>query len=93
LAPPSARSGSTHGAAPLAIATRENAAVTSVRRCLRLFSAAKIESVSSLPASSSTAEIAAKDDRRSLTSLIEKVLADYLTERGYLPGKPAGKRK
>jgi hypothetical protein len=45
------------------------------------------------PVLKDAAEIAAKDDRRSLTSLIEKVLADYLTERGYLPGKPAGKRK
>jgi hypothetical protein len=45
------------------------------------------------PVLKDAAEIAAKDDRRSLTWLIEKVLADYLTERGYLPGKPAGKRK
>jgi predicted HicB family RNase H-like nuclease len=38
---------------------------------------------------------AAKDERRSLTSLIENVLEAYLSERGYLPssGKPAGKRK
>jgi hypothetical protein len=36
---------------------------------------------------------AAKDERRSLTSLIENVLEQYLTERGYLPSKPAGKRK
>ena len=31
------------------------------------------------------AEKAAADDHRSLTSLIEKLLADYLRERGYLP--------
>lgn len=38
---------------------------------------------------------AAKDERRSLTSLIENVLETYLKDRGYLPskGKPAGKRK
>ncbi len=31
------------------------------------------------------AERAATDDRRSVTSLIEKLLAEYLRERGYLP--------
>jgi predicted HicB family RNase H-like nuclease len=36
---------------------------------------------------------AAKDERRSLTSLIENVLEQYLTERGYLPSKAAGKRR
>jgi hypothetical protein len=30
------------------------------------------------------AEIAAADDRRSLTSLVEKLLIDYLRKRGYL---------
>jgi hypothetical protein len=29
-------------------------------------------------------EEAARDDRRSMTSLAEKVLADWLTEKGYL---------
>jgi hypothetical protein len=31
------------------------------------------------------AEKAAADDHRSLTSLIEKLLADYLRKKGYLP--------
>ena len=31
------------------------------------------------------AEKAAADDRRSLTSLIEKLLAEYLRKKGYLP--------
>ena len=31
------------------------------------------------------AEKAASDDHRSLTSLIEKLLADYLRKKGYLP--------
>jgi hypothetical protein len=31
------------------------------------------------------AERAASDDRRSLTTLIEKLLADYLRKKGYLP--------
>jgi hypothetical protein len=30
------------------------------------------------------AEKAAADDRRSLTTLVEKLLADYLRKRGYL---------
>ncbi len=30
------------------------------------------------------AETAAADDRRSLTSLVEKLLIDYLRKRGYL---------
>jgi hypothetical protein len=33
------------------------------------------------------AKQAAADDHRSLASLIEKVLADYLRKRGYLKGK------
>jgi hypothetical protein len=37
------------------------------------------------PALKQAADKAAADDRRSLTSLIEKLLADYLRERGYLP--------
>jgi len=41
------------------------------------------------------AERAAKDDHRTLTSLIEKLLSDHLRAGGYLPidGKPPGKRK
>jgi len=31
------------------------------------------------------AERAAADDRRSLTTLVEKLLADYLRKNGYLP--------
>jgi hypothetical protein len=31
------------------------------------------------------ADKAAADDHRSLTSLIEKLLSDYLKRRGYLP--------
>jgi hypothetical protein len=31
------------------------------------------------------AEKAAEDDHRSLSSLLEKVLADYLRKKGYLP--------
>ena len=37
------------------------------------------------PSLKAAADRAAADDRRSLTSLIEKLLADYLRERGYLP--------
>ena len=37
------------------------------------------------PALKDAAERAAADDHRSLTSLIEKLLSDYLRERGYLP--------
>ena len=39
------------------------------------------------------AERAAAKDRRSLTSLIEKLLDDHLREAGEPIGKPAGKRK
>jgi hypothetical protein len=39
-------------------------------------------------------EQAAKDDHRTLTSLIEKLLTDHLKQIGRVPGgKPAGKRK
>ena len=38
-------------------------------------------------------EKAAADDRRSLTALIDKLLADYLRERGYLPPDADGKGK
>lgn len=31
------------------------------------------------------AEKAASDDQRSLTSLVEKLLADHLKDKGYLP--------
>lgn len=37
------------------------------------------------PSLKAAAERAAADDRRSLTGLIEKLLTDYLRERGYLP--------
>ena len=37
------------------------------------------------PAIKAAAEKAAADDRRSLTSLIEKLLSDYLKKKGYLP--------
>jgi hypothetical protein len=41
------------------------------------------------PTLKAAAEKAAADDQRSLTSLIEKLLADYLRAHGYL--KPAKK--
>jgi hypothetical protein len=37
------------------------------------------------PLLKAAAEKAAGDDQRSLTSLIEKLLTDYLRKRGYLP--------
>jgi hypothetical protein len=37
------------------------------------------------PALKRAAEKAAADDRRSLTSLIEKLLSDYLKKKGHLP--------
>jgi len=37
------------------------------------------------PSMKAAAEKAASDDERSLTSLIEKLLADYLRKKGYLP--------
>ena len=37
------------------------------------------------PALKQAADKAAADDRRSLTNLIENLLADHLQERGYLP--------
>ena len=39
------------------------------------------------PSLKQAADRAAADDRRSLTSLIEKLLDDYLRQRGYLPGR------
>lgn len=42
------------------------------------------------PGLKEAAEQAAADDHRSLTSLVEKLLADYLRERGYLPKPQAG---
>jgi hypothetical protein len=41
------------------------------------------------------AERSAKDDHRTITGLIEKLLSEHLKAQGYLPssGKPAGKRK
>ena len=36
------------------------------------------------PALKAAAEKAASDDHRSLTSLVEKLLTDYLRKRGYL---------
>lgn len=38
-----------------------------------------------LPDLKEAAEKAAADDQRSLTSLIEKLLTDYLKDKGYLP--------
>jgi hypothetical protein len=37
------------------------------------------------PSLKAAAEQAAQDDARSLSSLIEKLLADYLKAKGYLP--------
>ena len=37
------------------------------------------------PSLKAAAEKAATDDERSLTSLMEKLLADYLRKKGYLP--------
>ncbi|MDD8023310.1 MAG: hypothetical protein PHX82_09410 [Paracoccaceae bacterium] len=37
------------------------------------------------PSLKEAADRAAVDDQRSLTSLIEKLLTDYLKEKGYLP--------
>jgi hypothetical protein len=37
------------------------------------------------PEIKAAAEKAAADDHRSLSSLVEKVLADYLKKQGYLP--------
>jgi hypothetical protein len=37
------------------------------------------------PAIKDAAEKAAADDRRSLTSLVEKLLVDHLRKKGYLP--------
>jgi hypothetical protein len=45
------------------------------------------------PEVKAAAEQAAADDHRSLSSLIEKVLADYLKERGYLAGPKKGRGK
>ena len=41
------------------------------------------------------AELAAQDDRRTLTGYLETLMEKDLRERGYLPssGKPAAKRK
>jgi hypothetical protein len=38
-----------------------------------------------LPLETTVAEAAVADDQRSLSSLIEKVLTDYLRKKGYLP--------
>ena len=38
-----------------------------------------------VPELKAAAEQAAADDQRSLTSLIEKLLTDYLRDRGFLP--------
>ncbi|WP_273072816.1 hypothetical protein [Thioclava marina] len=37
------------------------------------------------PSLKEAADRAAQDDQRSLTSLVEKLLNDYLKEKGYLP--------
>lgn len=41
------------------------------------------------PSLKAAAEKAAVDDERSLTSLIEKLLADHLRKKGYLPKRDA----
>jgi hypothetical protein len=41
------------------------------------------------PSLKATAEQAAADDHRSLTSLIEKLLTDYLGQKGYLNNRAA----
>lgn len=38
------------------------------------------------PAVKQAAERAAAQDRRSLSALIEKILIEFLQQRGYLPG-------
>jgi hypothetical protein len=47
------------------------------------------------PSLKEAAERAAKADRRSLTTFIEKLIEDHLREHGPMPssGKPVGKRK
>ena len=40
------------------------------------------------PQLKASAEKAAAEDHRSLTSLIEKLLLDWLREKGYLPAEP-----
>lgn len=48
------------------------------------------------PAVKAALEKAAKDDRRSVASLVEKILSEWLEGRGYLPtddAAAAGKRK
>jgi len=45
------------------------------------------------PAIYEAAERAASDDRRSVASLIELLLEDYLMANGYLPGKQDFKRR
>lgn len=37
------------------------------------------------PSLKEAADKAATDDQRSLTSLVEKLLTDYLKDKGYLP--------
>ncbi len=47
------------------------------------------------PSVKAAGEKAAKDQNRSLNSMLETLLIAFLKEHGYLPssGKPAGKRK
>jgi hypothetical protein len=47
------------------------------------------------PSVRAAGEKAAKDDERTLSWLMEKLLTEHLKAKGYLPknGKPAGKRK
>jgi hypothetical protein len=45
------------------------------------------------PKLKAAAEQLAKDDRRSLASLVEYLLQQHLTERGFWPPKPKGKSK
>lgn len=57
------------------------------RRCLYVATRNKTAQVNLRiePALKEAAEKAAADDHRSLTSLVEKLLSDYLREKGYLP--------
>ena len=40
------------------------------------------------PETKTALDKAAKDDMRSVSSLIEKILTEWLRERGYLPKEP-----
>ena len=46
-----------------------------------------------MPELKAAVEQAAADDKRSLTNLVEKVLTDWLEERGYLKPDRSGRAK